>query len=110
MAEELVRSLARGLEAITAFDADHPALTLSEVAELTGLGLATARRFLLTLVELGYVRSDGRCLSPTPQVLRLGTAYVGALNVSSTSSAATLRGTLGALRATADADLRLVTR
>ncbi len=81
MAEEFVRALARGLEVITAFDADHPALTLSEVAERTGLGRATARRFLLTLVELGYVRGDGRRFSLTPQVLRLGTAYLSGLDL-----------------------------
>lgn len=81
MAEEFVRSLARGLEVITAFDADHPALTLSEVAGRTGLGRATARRFLLTLVELGYVRSDGRRFTLTPQVLRLGTAYLSGLDL-----------------------------
>lgn len=81
MAEEFVRSLARGLEVITAFDAEHPALTLSEVAARTGLGRATARRFLLTLVELGYVRSDGRRFTLTPQVLRLGTAYLSGLDL-----------------------------
>ena len=81
MPEEFVRSLARGLEVITAFDADHPALTLSEVAGRTGLGRATARRFLLTLVELGYVRGDGRRFSLTPQVLRLGTAYLSGLDL-----------------------------
>ncbi len=81
VAEEFVRSLARGLEVITAFDADHPAMTLSEVAERTGLGRATARRSLLTLAELGYVRVDGRAFALTPQVLRLGTAYLSALDL-----------------------------
>lgn len=81
MAEEFVRSLARGLEVITAFDADHPAMTLSEVAGRTGLGRATARRFLLTLVQLGYVRCDGRHFTLTPQVLRLGTAYLSGLDL-----------------------------
>jgi IclR family pca regulon transcriptional regulator len=49
-----VQSLARGLAVIRAFSATAPALTLSEVARETGLTRATARRFLLTLVELGY--------------------------------------------------------
>ncbi len=81
MAEEFVRSLARGLEVICAFDAEHPSQTLSEVAVRTGLGRATARRFLHTLVELGYVRFDGRCFALTPQVLRLGTAYLSGLDL-----------------------------
>ncbi len=81
MAEEFVRSLARGLEVICAFDAEHPSQTLSEVAGRTGLGRATARRFLHTLVELGYVRCDGRHFALTPQVLRLGTAYLSGLDL-----------------------------
>ncbi len=81
MAEEFVRSLARGLEVICAFDAEHPSQTLSEVAGRTGLGRATARRFLHTLVELGYVRCDDRHFTLTPQVLRLGTAYLSGLDL-----------------------------
>jgi IclR family pca regulon transcriptional regulator len=37
---------------------------------------AAARRFLLTLAELGYVRSDGRFFSLTPRVLEIGYAYL----------------------------------
>ncbi|MCL3820013.1 IclR family transcriptional regulator domain-containing protein [Aeromicrobium wangtongii] len=74
--EQFVQSLSRGLSVITAFDAEHAAMTLSEVAVRTDLSRATARRFLHTLVELGYVRTDGRLFSLTPQVLRLGTAYL----------------------------------
>ena len=50
---DFVQSLGRGLAVIRAFDADCPALTLSEVARATGLARGAARRFLLTLVELG---------------------------------------------------------
>jgi IclR family pca regulon transcriptional regulator len=76
MAEEFVQSLARGLQVITAFNADRPTMTLSEVAVASGLSRATARRFLHTLAELGYVRTDGKQFELTPQVLRLGTAYL----------------------------------
>jgi len=41
--------MARGLAVIKAFDEDHQQLTLSEVASITGLARAAARRFLLTL-------------------------------------------------------------
>lgn len=79
--EQFVQSLARGLAVITAFDADDSAMTLSEVAARTDLSRATARRFLHTLVKLGYVRTDGRLFSLTPQVLRLGTAYLSGLGL-----------------------------
>ena len=58
-----------------------PALTLSEVARLTGITRATARRILLTLEDLGHVRSDGRLFSLTPRVLTLGWAYLSSLNL-----------------------------
>ena len=48
--------LARGQEVIRAFEPNRPAMTLSEVAAATGLARPTARRMLLTLEELGYVR------------------------------------------------------
>lgn len=78
---EFVQSLARGLSVITAFDAHRPELSLSEVAVMTGLSRATARRFLHTLVELGYVRTDGKVFVLTPHVLRLGTAYLSGLGL-----------------------------
>jgi IclR family pca regulon transcriptional regulator len=76
-----VQSLERGLAVIRAFDGDHPQLTLSEVARLTGLTRAAARRFLLTLVELGYVRTDGRLFSLRPRVLELGYAYLSSISL-----------------------------
>src|SRR5919205_75546 len=76
-----VRSLERGLAVIRAFDASAPELTLSDVARLTGLTRAAARRFLLTLVDLGYVRFDGRLFSLTPRVLELGYAYLSGLTL-----------------------------
>ena len=76
MADEFVQSLARGLDVITAFGADRPRMNLSEVATATGMSRAAARRFLHTLVELGYVRTDGKLFELTPTILRLGTAYL----------------------------------
>jgi IclR family pca regulon transcriptional regulator len=78
---EFVQSLERGLAVIRAFDARHPALTLSEVAAKTGLSRAAARRFLLTLVELGYVGTDGREFTLRPRVLELGHAYLSSLSL-----------------------------
>jgi IclR family pca regulon transcriptional regulator len=78
---EFVQSLERGLAVICAFDRDHAELTLSEVAAKTGVTRATARRFLLTLQSLGYVRTDGRFFSLTPRVLELGYAYLSSLSL-----------------------------
>jgi IclR family pca regulon transcriptional regulator len=78
---DLVQSLARGLAVIRAFGADRPQLTLSEVAAATGLTRAAARRFLLTLIELDYVRSDGRLFSLRPRVLELGYSYLSSLSL-----------------------------
>ena len=80
-ARDRVRSLERGLSVIRAFDAAHPRQTLSEVARRTELPRAAARRFLLTLVELGYVRTDGREFALTPRVLELGYAYLSSTTV-----------------------------
>jgi IclR family transcriptional regulator, pca regulon regulatory protein len=76
---DFAQSLERGLAVIRAFGPDHPRLTLSEVARHTGLTRATARRFLLTLVELGYVDFDGRLFWLRPQVLELGYSYLSGL-------------------------------
>jgi IclR family pca regulon transcriptional regulator len=78
---DFVRSLERGLSVIRAFDADHARLTLSDVARATGLTRAAARRFLHTLVELGYVSTDGRLFSLRPKVLELGYAYLSGLEL-----------------------------
>jgi IclR family transcriptional regulator, pca regulon regulatory protein len=80
-APHYVQSLERGLAVIRAFDEQHPRLTLSDVARATGLTRAAARRFLLTLADLGYVHSDGRWFSLSPRVLELGYAYLSSLSL-----------------------------
>ncbi len=76
---DFVQSLDRGLAVIRAFGPDRERLSLSEVAKATGLTRAAARRFLLTLVKLGYVRNNGRQFSLRPRVLELGYAYLSGL-------------------------------
>jgi IclR family pca regulon transcriptional regulator len=66
---------------IRAFGPDREQLSLSEVARATGLTRAATRRFLLTLVKLGYVRNDGREFSLRPRVLELGYAYLSGLGM-----------------------------
>lgn len=76
---DFVQSLERGLAVIRAFGPDRTHLTLSEVARETSLTRAAARRFLLTLVELGYIDFDGRLFSLRPRVLELGYSYMSTL-------------------------------
>jgi IclR family transcriptional regulator, pca regulon regulatory protein len=78
---DFVQSLDRGLAVIKAFGPDRERLSLSEVARATGLTRAATRRFLLTLVKLGYVRNDGREFSLRPRVLELGYAYLSGLGM-----------------------------
>lgn len=78
---DFVQSLARGLSVIRAFDADHPELTLSDVARRASLTRAATRRFLLTLESLGYVASDARAFRLTPRVLELGFSYLSSLSL-----------------------------
>ena len=77
---DFVTALASGLDVILAFDEAHPRMTLSEVAARTGMNRARARRFLLTLHALGYVRKDHRHFELAPRVLKLGYAFLSANN------------------------------
>jgi IclR family pca regulon transcriptional regulator len=76
---EFIQSLQRGLDIIRAFGPHAPIQTVSELAVTTGLTRATARRFLITLIELGYVETDGRTFRLTPRVLELGYSFLSGL-------------------------------
>lgn len=78
---DFIEALARGLDVIRAFRPHRPTMTLAEVAKETGLARPTARRVLITLQELGYVRSGSPGFSLTPRVLELGTAYVRSMGL-----------------------------
>ncbi|OAV63020.1 IclR family transcriptional regulator domain-containing protein [Enteractinococcus helveticum] len=70
-----VQSFARGLEVIEAFG-QTPKMTLTEVSEATGLSRATVRRFVHTLVSLGYMRANDKHFALTPKIMNLGFAYL----------------------------------
>jgi IclR family transcriptional regulator, pca regulon regulatory protein len=90
---DFVVSLARGIEIIKAFGGpargavarsnlrDSDTLTLSEVAERTGLARAVVRRFLYTLAQLGYVTTDGKYFRLTAKILDLGFAYLSSFSL-----------------------------
>jgi IclR family pca regulon transcriptional regulator len=79
-APEHVASLERGLRVLQTFSREHAQLTLSEVAALTSLSPATARRSLHTLETLGYVGRSGRKFLLRPKVLAIGAGYLSAIN------------------------------
>jgi IclR family pca regulon transcriptional regulator len=78
---DFVEALARGLDVLACFDAGRRSMSLTEVATAAGLARPTARRLLLTLEELGFVRSREGAFELTPKVLTLGTAYVSSLGL-----------------------------
>jgi len=73
---DFVEAIARGLDVIRAFGPRQPVMSLAAVAAAAGLPRPTARRILLTLEELGYVRAAGGRFELTPRVLDLGMSYV----------------------------------
>lgn len=76
-----VRSLERGLSVIRVLNVPAPGLTVTDVAREADLTRAAARRFLLTLVDLGYVRCEDRRFSLTPSVLELGYSFLSSLTL-----------------------------
>ena len=78
---DFIEALARGLDVIRAFGPNRSTMTLSEVAAATGLARPTARRMLLTLEALGYVRAAQGGFALTPRILELGMAYIGSINL-----------------------------
>jgi len=76
--KDLIEGLGKGLRIIEAFDDEHPRLTPSEAARLTGLTRTATRRYLLSLVHFGYAGTDGKLFWLTPKVLRLSQSYLGA--------------------------------
>jgi len=75
---DYVGSVAHGLAVLRSFDQQHFQMTLSEVSARTGMTRAGARRYLLTLVHLGYIAQTGRQFQLTPKVLELGYAFMSA--------------------------------
>src|SRR4051812_13453650 len=73
---DYVQSLERGLAVIKAFGPEQSTLTLGETAARTGLTRAAARRFLLTLVKLGYVGTDKKTFWLRSRILELGYSYL----------------------------------
>jgi IclR family pca regulon transcriptional regulator len=74
--KEFMATLAKGLAVLGCFGKQRPTMTLSEAAHAADLSRATARRILRTLAELGYVEQHGRDFALSPNILKLGFAYL----------------------------------
>lgn len=72
---EFVEALAKGLAILESFDAQHPEMTLSDVARRVKLSPAAARRGLITLQALGYVGQTNKRFHLRPKVMGLGSAF-----------------------------------
>ena len=75
---DIIHGLVRGMSVIECFDEQHARMSITDVAQRTGLERATARRCLLTLVHLGYATYDGKFFELTPRILNLGHSYLAA--------------------------------
>lgn len=69
-------SLARGLAVVNAFQERKRHLTIAQISHRTGIPRASVQRCLYTLMQLGYVTTDGRTYALLPKVLTLGHAYL----------------------------------
>ncbi|GHC72617.1 IclR family transcriptional regulator [Limoniibacter endophyticus] len=54
----MVQSVAKAFKVLTVFDKGHASLTMSQIAQFTGMDISTAQRFTHTLTQLGYLRRD----------------------------------------------------
>ena len=74
--KNFVESLRKGLDVLTCFDRRHTRLTLSEVARLTQSTPASARRSLVTLVQLGYLETNGKLFWMLPKSLLVAYSFL----------------------------------
>lgn len=74
----IAATFAKGMAVLATFDGQSPSLTLVELARRTGQDRATVRRGALTLVQLGYLKQDGRHFSLTAKVLALAGGFLQA--------------------------------
>ena len=73
---DYIEGLAKGLAVLEAFDTERQRLNATLAAQRTGITRAAARRYLLTLAELGYLETDGSHYWLSARVLRLSGSYM----------------------------------
>src|SRR5690606_20122169 len=65
-------SLARGMRILEIFTPEVRSVTTSEAADFVGISRAAARRFLLTLVNLGYLEQSKSSFLLTEKIATIG--------------------------------------
>jgi IclR family transcriptional regulator, pca regulon regulatory protein len=80
---DTLETLVKGLALLRLFGSDVRELSIQDAADCLGLSRAAARRFLMTLEKVGYLKKDGRAYSLTPEVLKLGYSYFSSLDLPS---------------------------
>jgi IclR family pca regulon transcriptional regulator len=76
-----VKSVEKTFSILLAFSPDEPRLTITRAAAKADLSRAAARRFLLTLVDLGYIRMEGNYFELTPRCLDIGASFLANLSL-----------------------------
>jgi DNA-binding IclR family transcriptional regulator len=72
-----IGSLEKGFRLLECFESTHRRLSLTQLAQLSGLDNSSLQRLLHTLMTLGYLRKDiNKLYSLTPRMLHLGTNYL----------------------------------
>ena len=74
--KDWIAGLEKGLALLQIFDEHNPRLTATQAAQRSGLTRTAARRYLMTLLHLGFMATDGKLFWLTPKVMRLGQAYL----------------------------------
>jgi len=85
MAQYFVYALERGLIVMEAFNNQSKPLRLSDVAQITGMSLPMAGRYIRTLTDLGYLHKDleTKSYSLTPKILSLGFSVLNSMDIRS---------------------------
>lgn len=76
-----VKSVEKTFAVLLAFTSEEPRLTVTRAAARADLSRAAARRFLLTLTDLGYLRADGNFFELTPRTLDIGASFMAGLTL-----------------------------
>ncbi|TWF59056.1 IclR family transcriptional regulator domain-containing protein [Neorhizobium alkalisoli] len=74
--KDISLTFVKGMNVLKAFDSETTHLTLPQIAKVTGLDRASARRLVLTLLHLGYVKQEDRVFSLTPRILVLASGFL----------------------------------
>jgi IclR family pca regulon transcriptional regulator len=78
-----IEALVRGLEVLSLFTPEHPALSLSQIVETLKINKSTAYRVLSTLEATQYLEQDAatRLYRPSVKVLRLGFTAINSIEM-----------------------------